>query len=299
MLWWLFSIAPLCLGSFVEEGWVGEGRGRELLQLDEGEEGQEAGEGSEAPPKLTTTTTEEPFSKENQAGPEEFYFENGKLPKLLMTVEKGITIEIFEAGKSVDRIVLSEAATGGISGSKLSPDEDELEVRIDYKGQRFVGENGKEISGLLVTMLFEGRASNWALTKLEIENLGIEGSFISDDLSVVSSHGYRISAPKGLAWCCQQAGLFSPSMNETTGEKFAVGLRLPSLRLQVFEVVRGQFGPEWECGELLSIGLITGILVTLGFALICFWGFSMLANINTMDRFDDPKGSGIHVPITD
>jgi len=293
----LFSIAPLCLGSFVEEAWVGEGRGRELLQLDEGEEGQEA-EGSEAPPKLPTTT-EEPFSKENQAGPEEFYFENGRLPKLLMTVEKGITIEIFEEGKSVDRIVLNEAATGGISGSKLSPDEDELEVRIDYKDQRFVGEKGREISGLLVTMLFEGRASNWALTKLEIENLGIEGGFISDDLSVVSSHGYRIAAPKGLAWCCQQAGLFSPPMNETTGEKLSVGLRLPGLRLQVFEVVRGQFGPEWECGELLSIGLITGIIVTLGFALICFWGFSMLANINTMDRFDDPKGPGIHVPISE
>ena len=28
-----------------------------------------------------------------------------------------------------------------------------------------------------------------------------------------------------------------------------------------FQVVRGQFGPEWECGELLSIGLITGIIV--------------------------------------
>ena len=86
---------------------------------------------------------------------------------------------------------MNEAATGGISGSKLSPDEDELEVvpimiimminmmitmmttkmamvtminmtvmmamasfqvRIDYKGQRFVGENGKEISGLLVSI---------------------------------------------------------------------------------------------------------------------------------------------------
>ena len=33
-----------------------------------------------------------------------------------------------QEGKSVDRIVLNEAATGGISGSKLSPDEDELEV---------------------------------------------------------------------------------------------------------------------------------------------------------------------------
>ena len=32
----------------------------------------------------------------SQAGPEEFYFENGKLPKFLMMVEEGITIEIFE-----------------------------------------------------------------------------------------------------------------------------------------------------------------------------------------------------------
>ena len=31
-------------------------------------------------------------------------------------------------------------------------------------------------------------------------------------------------------------GLFSPPMNETTGEKLSVGLRLPGLRLQVFEV---------------------------------------------------------------
>ena len=33
-----------------------------------------------------------------------------------------------QEGKSVDRIVLNETAYGGISGSKRSPDEDELEV---------------------------------------------------------------------------------------------------------------------------------------------------------------------------
>ena len=35
------------------------------------------------------------------------------------------------------------------------------------------------------------------------------------------------------------------------------------------------------------------------FTLICYWGFSMLASIQTMDRFDDPKGKQIHVPQTD
>ena len=48
---------------------------------------------------------------------------------------------------------------------------------------------------------------------------------------------------------------------------------------QVFEVRRGKFGPMWECGELMSIGLWVGLIVSLGFALICAWGFTMLASI--------------------
>ena len=35
----------------------------------------------------TTTTTEGPL--ENMAGPERFYFENGRLPKFLMEVKTG------------------------------------------------------------------------------------------------------------------------------------------------------------------------------------------------------------------
>ena len=50
--------------------------------------------------------------------------------------------------------------------------------------------------------------------------------------------------------------------------------------MDLFQVRRGRFGPEWECGDMISIGLWLGILVTLGFALICAWGFSMLASIN-------------------
>ena len=64
--------------------------------------------------------------------------------------------------------------------------------------------------------------------------------------------------------------------NATYGGK----VKFPRMQMQVFEVHRGKFGPEWECGELISIGLWVGILVTLFFATICFWGFSMLASIN-------------------
>ena len=56
-----------------------------------------------------------------------------------------------------------------------------------------------------------------------------------------------------------------------------------NFNLEIFQVRRGRFGPEWECGDMISIGLWVGILVTLGFALICAWGFSMLASINVSE----------------
>ena len=59
------------------------------------------------------------------------------------------------------------------------------------------------------------------------------------------------------------------------------------------------FGPLWFCGVLMPIGLWVGLIVSLFFGFVCFWGFSMLANIQTMDRFDDPKGKQIYVPQTD
>eukprot|EP00091_Calanus_sinicus_P002339 TRINITY_DN12359_c0_g1_i1.p1 TRINITY_DN12359_c0_g1~~TRINITY_DN12359_c0_g1_i1.p1 ORF type:complete len:148 (+),score=25.15 TRINITY_DN12359_c0_g1_i1:43-444(+) len=109
------------------------------------------------------------------------------------------------------------------------------------------------------------------------------------EMLATTDEGYAVSAPAGLAYSCYHPGSFR-SVKEPNST-YGATLKLPRVLLQVFEVHRGKFGPEWECGELISIGLWVGILVSLAFATICFWGFSMLASINTMDRFDDPKES--------
>lgn len=60
-----------------------------------------------------------------------------------------------------------------------------------------------------------------------------------------------------------------------------------------------KFGPEWDCDIMIPIGLWVGLILSLLFAIVCAYGFSMLASIGTPDRFDDPKGKPIHVPQTD
>ncbi len=43
-------------------------------------------------------------------------------------------------------------------------------------------------------------------------------------------------------------------------------------------------GPLWTCGSWMSIGVWVGLVISVFLALITCWGFTMLANINTMDR---------------
>ena len=97
-------------------------------------------------------------------------------------------------------------------------------------------------------------------------------------------------------------GMFEPKKDPSEQQSknaYAVGLTFPKMQLQVFRLSKVRFGPEWTCDEFMTIGVWVGLLVTLLFASICVWGFCMLGNIETMDRFDDPRGKSIYVPQTD
>ena len=131
--------------------------------------------------------------------------------------------------------------------------------------------------------------------ELEFVNIGLNGEFHSLMMGPKTASGDKVECPIGLSYSCADSGVFKSNMTLSMSGK----VKFPGWRMQVrslidwwmkwsfifiilkvFEVKRGKFGPMWECGELLSIGLWVGILVTLGFALICAWGFTMLASIN-------------------
>jgi len=247
----------------------------------------------------TTTTTEGPL--ENMAGPTRFYFENGRLPKFLMEVNTGIRLTLYSEGREVDTFVLDKEAKGGITGSRISNDleaeqqKDDFRLNLNFKDSDFMGERGRRLSGVDFDINFERKGSEWRMTSLRISSLLYEMKYYQLDLGRRTVEGDAVYAPIGLSYSCATSGKFRAVDNSSS---VGVALHFPQWRMQVFEVRRGRFGPEWECGDMISIGLWVGILVTLGFALICAWGFSMLASINTMDRFDDPKGKTIHIPQT-
>jgi len=250
-----------------------------------------------------------PETELNKNGPTMFSCKSkGKKGQaFVLSVKKGIKLSIYRHGTLWDSFLLDKEAQGGVQGSMV--DESTFQVDIIWKKDDFQGDDqtvANKIQGLQIEIKFNLSTKEYKMTELNIADLDIpstETYNLNLDVHVKTKCGYKVDAPKGLSFSCYTPCLFPP-VNSTAPEHkgYSAGLLFPGLQLQVGDnskIMSGDFGPAWDCGVVFPIGLWVGIIITLFFAIICCWGFSMLANINTMDRFDDPKGKSINVPQTE
>lgn len=59
------------------------------------------------------------------------------------------------------------------------------------------------------------------------------------------------------------------------------------------------FSDGYDCVGFTTIPIWSGIFITALLALIFIWGITMVMDIRTMDRFDDPKGKTITIAATE
>jgi hypothetical protein len=249
----------------------------------------------------------EPVSTvENKYGPTR-YFQQGLATKplnFLMTVKKPIQLKVFKDGKEWDTFELDKEAGGRITGT-TGITTDELEIDIVWKDTKFPGFTnpaGASIQMSKIKMTFELGKREYTMKGLSA-SYKVEGQsgLLTSDMKNRTKNGYSVVFPPTLSFTCYEPGLFGPA---TSASGYTAGLLFPGLQLQIGKdsekkLGSGLFGPAWDCGVVFPIGLWVGLILSLFFAIICCWGFTMLANINTMDRFDDPKGKSINVPQSD
>lgn len=94
----------------------------------------------------------------------------------------------------------------------------------------------------------------------------------------------RISVPKNFSYHCSQKTIFRND---------SIILNFTDLQIQLD--AKGSFGDSYNCLGFTTIPIWTGIFVTAILALIMIWGLTMIMDIRTMDRFDDPKGKTITI----
>lgn len=71
-------------------------------------------------------------------------------------------------------------------------------------------------------------------------------------------------------------------------------------QIQGFGLANGtDFSYASDCAAFFTPGIWMALLTSLILLLIFIYGVHMIMQLNTMDRFDDPKGPSISVPQTE
>ncbi|KAK9723133.1 V-type proton ATPase subunit S1, luminal domain [Popillia japonica] len=129
-----------------------------------------------------------------------------------------------------------------------------------------------------ISFVFTFTGGYWTLTNVSIVTAGSETQLRVRD----------INAPFGFSYQCTNT-VFSLRGNANTF------LSLPGMQLQASTSAITAFGDPLYCIGFTTAPIWSGIFVTAILVTIMAIGLSMMMDIKTMDRFDDPKGKTIQI----
>lgn len=126
-------------------------------------------------------------------------------------------------------------------------------------------------------------------------------SYLREDRRVVIRMvgGLTDPTPYGFSYSCYQAPpmLSMPFDNNT--KIGTVTLQFEGLQIQAFAPDPPTYGHYNDCVGFFTIGIWMFLIVAVILISILLFGISMVMSINTMDRYDDPKGKTIIVSNVD
>merc|ERR1712004_274186 len=105
-----------------------------------------------------------------------------------------------------------------------------------------------------------------------------------------------IWAPQFYSYHCSEFRCSLSTASNVTGQQYIAQVDMDEFQLQ-FQIKKNQFGMANDCVGFFTIPIWMGLVTTLIMISILSYGLLMLSSINTMDRFDDPKGKTISVPV--
>ncbi|XP_076759443.1 V-type proton ATPase subunit S1 [Xylocopa sonorina] len=186
----------------------------------------------------------------------------------------------------------------------IKPGEKESEIHLGFK-PTVTDEPGVKKSSYNLILQFHGTDENIIKHKLvfifEVKTSGYytlktvnytyftHANTPTNEQSLVTDT--NIVFPFNFSYHCSQNIIFKNS---------GTILNITDLQVQ-FDAKQGKnnntkiFADAYDCVGFTTIPIWTGVFVTAILGLIMIWGLSMIIDIRTMDRFDDPKGKTITI----
>ncbi|KAK7128942.1 hypothetical protein R3I94_017238 [Phoxinus phoxinus] len=143
-------------------------------------------------------------------------------------------------------------------------------------------------------IFFPVSARNWTV----MEQVVLE----YDGQRAIFNASRGIYAPAEYSFHCQIVSSFqSPLLvpRNATDNATQWKLTFTDFQIQGFNVTGEMFSYASDCAGFFTPGIWMGLLTSLLMVLILTYGLHMIMQIHTMDRFDDPKGPAISVPLSE
>ncbi|KAK3103067.1 hypothetical protein FSP39_016210 [Pinctada imbricata] len=133
-----------------------------------------------------------------------------------------------------------------------------------------------------------------------IQSNKVEANFTNNaSLSGVSTLDMKsVAAPPDFSYHCSNLGPVISS-NITGNDTANMTLIVNGFQLQPFNIMNGQFSDGWDCVPFFTAVIWSGIISVGLITIILIFGFAWIADMRTMDKFDDPKGKTISVNVGD
>lgn len=152
--------------------------------------------------------------------------------------------------------------------------------------------SGITLSFAMSQRFFPVSARNW----FTLDTVHLQSN--SQAASFSGSHG--IYAPAEYSFHCQSVNSFRNALlvpGEATQNASQWRLNFVDFQIQGFGLANGtNFSYASDCAGFFTAGIWMGLLTSLLMLLILAYGLHMIMQLNSMDRFDDPKGPSISVP---
>ncbi|CAG0902269.1 unnamed protein product [Darwinula stevensoni] len=109
-------------------------------------------------------------------------------------------------------------------------------------------------------------------------------------------HTNDVVAPMNMSFQCQDPDPFATR----NPKEYDMSVSLIGLQVQWSgsESKVPSVGEAETCSLFMTVPILSGLFITLIFAIIMWWALSNIMSITTIDQFDDPKGKTITVPQT-
>ncbi|XP_076022695.1 ATPase H+ transporting accessory protein 1a [Genypterus blacodes] len=207
---------------------------------------------------------------------------------------KSLTVSILRSGRWEDHDLTSDTFGEGVSPKLHGSSCDQTKSRLVLNYENVLGHRSFKLIFAMGQRHYKVSARRWfTLDVVELEYDGAKAAFNgSRNIYAPAEYSYRCESVTSFRW-----PLLVPRSSKDPANQWRISFE--DFQIQGFNVSGGDFSYASDCAGFFTPGIWMGLMTSLLMVLVLTYGLNMIMQLRTMDRFDDPKGPAISVPLTE